>query len=513
MAFAPRATGFLKGYAMATPPPIDKDDPGLSLTKAVILSSPTPLLLLDGDLRISGASESFCDAFQIDPSTVVGVTLFELGTGEWNRPELRAMLVAIASGTPLVAGMEVELERPEADTRCLCIHAKLLEYGDLSTPRLLVAVEDMTDARAKDLAKDEVILRLEVLLREVRHRVANSLQIVSAVLLQNAGRSDSAETRSGLTDAHNRVMSIATLERQLSASGDGDQHLDVRTYFTSLCDSMAASLIGDRKTVSLAVTGDGLVAARVSVSLGLIVTELVINALKYAFPDDRVGHIEIGYQAHGPNWILTVKDDGVGITADPNSIRTGLGTSIVQALARQLQATVDVRPASPGTVISIEHNQVALVKDQSHSDSRQQTLMIVEDEILVAMTLRDELEGAGFRVLDLTERHEEAVAVARKRAPDLALVNIQLGGRDDGIELAKRLKALNIPVLLISGQVSRAQSAKTVAIASMPKPYSALEMAHAVSYLLAHLRGDESLTRPMGLEVFEESERDLAPAA
>lgn len=151
--------------------------------------------------------------------------------------------------------------------------------------------------------------------------------------------------------------------------------------------------------------------------------------------------------------------------------------------------------------------------DAPHAAERGKTLMIVEDEVLVAITLRDELENAGFDVLDLTDRHEEAVTVARESAPDLALVNIQLRGRDDGIALAEHLKALKIPVLLISGQVSRAQSAKTVAIGSMPKPYSALEMVAAVIYLLAHLRGDESPVPPAGLEVFDTITDDLAPAA
>jgi len=148
-----------------------------------------------------------------------------------------------------------------------------------------------------------------------------------------------------------------------------------------------------------------------------------------------------------------------------------------------------------------------------HAAERGKTLMIVEDEVLVAMTLRDELETAGFHVLDLTDQHEQAVAVARESAPDLALVNIQLRGRDDGIGLAKHLKALDIPVLLISGQVSRARSAQTVAIGSMPKPYSAPEMVEAVTYLLAYLRGDESLARPGGLEVFNAITDGLAPAA
>ncbi len=498
---------------MATRPPIDTDDPALSLTMAVIGSSPTPLLLLDGELRVAGASESFCEAFRIDPATAVGTTLFELGAGEWDLPQLRAFLTEIADGTPRATALEAELERPEIESRVLCIHARLLAYEDLSQPRLLVAIADVTDARANEHAKEEVIERLSVLLREVRHRVANSLQIVSAVLLQNAGRTKSTEARSSLTAAHNRVMSVAALERQLSTSKDSDQSVDLQTYFTCLCDSMAAAMIGDKQTIALVVTGVGSVPSRVSVSLGLIVTELVTNALKYAFPNGRAGQIEIGYQAHGPNWSLTVKDDGVGMPTDPALIRTGLGTNIVQALARQLKATVDVGPAMPGTIISIEHRQVALVQGHSDADGRQKRLMIVEDEVLVAMTLRDELEGADYQVLDLTDRHEEAVAVARKSAPDLALVNIQLGGRDDGIELAKQLKVLNIPVLLISGQVSRAHSAQTVAVGSMPKPYSALEMAQAVAYLLAHLAGDESLPRPEGLEVFDGNQEDLAPAA
>jgi len=141
------------------------------------------------------------------------------------------------------------------------------------------------------------------------------------------------------------------------------------------------------------------------------------------------------------------------------------------------------------------------------------TLMIVEDELLVAMMLKDELEDAGYHVLDLTDRRAEALDVAKACKPDLALVNIRLAGHDDGIELAEQLKALGVPVLLISGQVSRARSARTVAIASLPKPYDAADMVLAVAYLMARLRGDSSLPKPAMLEVFDNDEVDLAPAA
>jgi DNA-binding response OmpR family regulator len=136
------------------------------------------------------------------------------------------------------------------------------------------------------------------------------------------------------------------------------------------------------------------------------------------------------------------------------------------------------------------------------------TVLIVEDDILPAMALRDEFEEAGYHVLDLTGRHDEALAAARTGKPDMALVNIQLQGRDDGIALAHDLKAMGIPTLFISGQVSRASSERTAAIGSFPKPYRTTEMVEAVAYLLHHLQGGDMLHRPEGLEVF-----DQAPAA
>ena len=142
-----------------------------------------------------------------------------------------------------------------------------------------------------------------------------------------------------------------------------------------------------------------------------------------------------------------------------------------------------------------------------------QTLMIVEDEALVAILLRDELQRAGYKVLDLTDRHDEALEVAKAEKPHLALVNIRLARGDDGIELSKHLKVMGIPVLLISGQGSRASSAKSVAIGSMPKPYDAAEMVLAVAYLLARLKGDDTLPKPDQLEVFDDESFELDPAA
>jgi len=189
------------------------------------------------------------------------------------------------------------------------------------------------------------------------------------VLLQNAKRAPSDETRIHLREAHNRVMSVAALERQLA--GSGENHVELHAYFTSLCESISASMIADGDRLSLTVTGvGGSVEARVSTSLGLIVTELVINALRHAFPDGRHGRIVVDCEFHGPNWTLSVSDDGAGMPTDPAQTRVGLGTSIVQALAKQLAATVAIEPRHPGTRVTITHSQIALVDDEADAAAR-----------------------------------------------------------------------------------------------------------------------------------------------
>jgi two-component sensor histidine kinase len=95
------------------------------------------------------------------------------------------------------------------------------------------------------------------------------------------------------------------------------------------------------------------------------VTELVINALKHAFPDGRGGRIVVGYKVDGPNWTLSVSDDGVGMPTGAVRAKAGLGTSIVQALAKQLGAEVSVTDAKPGTSVCVCHSVVSSGVDQA----------------------------------------------------------------------------------------------------------------------------------------------------
>lgn len=329
-------------------------DPALSLALAVVGSSTAPLLLLDGDLIVLAASASFCSTFHLPSAEVAGRPVMTLGDGEWNVPQLGTLLRATVSDAAEVPSYEMDLKAPGQKPRKLVLNARKLSYGADVAVRLVLTVVDVTDARLAEKLKDELVKEKAILLQELQHRVANSLQIIASVILQSARRAQSDETRTYLQDAHNRVMSVATLQQQLAASRLGD--VELRGYFTQLCDSIGASMIRDHNQLVLSVDADhSTTSADASVSLGLIVTELVINALKHAFPDGRKGAIVVGYRTDGRDWTLSVRDNGVGMAKDPAVAKPGLGTNIVQALSSQLEAEITVSDADPGTLVSIAH--------------------------------------------------------------------------------------------------------------------------------------------------------------
>ena len=191
-------------------------------TLAVVVSSNEPLLFLSEDQRVIAASASFCLAFDIDPATVPGVRLGELGNGEWAMPTLVSLLKATASGKAQIEAYEIDLKRPDRSTRQLVVNARTLDDGNKDHVRLLLAVSDVTEARAETRLKDNLVRDNAILMQEVQHRVANSLQIIASVLMQSARRVQSEEVRGHLHNAHHRVMSIAALQRQLSAANGGN---------------------------------------------------------------------------------------------------------------------------------------------------------------------------------------------------------------------------------------------------------------------------------------------------
>ena len=326
---------------------------GAALALAVISVSRAPLLLMDEQFNVVAASASFLKEFDLHDDAVRGRSIFTLGHGEWNLPRLRSLLEAVGSGEAEIADYQLEMPVAGAAPRSLRLSAERLAFSAMPV-RLLLTIVDVTVSNATQRKMDELVRQKEMLLQEVQHRVANSLQIIASVLLQSARKVDSVESRAHLTEAHNRVLSVAEVQRQLSLTQVGDVAL--KPYLTQLCRSIGASMIADHDQLRIEVSGDGsVVDAEVSVSIGLIVTELVINALKHAFPKGRKGLVMVDYRSRSEGWDLSISDDGVGMPKNPGSAEPGLGTAIVKALASQLGASITVKDLAPGTVVSVQH--------------------------------------------------------------------------------------------------------------------------------------------------------------
>jgi two-component sensor histidine kinase len=213
------------------------------------------------------------------------------------------------------------------------------------------------ERRAAEHKLQQLLRQKELLVEEMQHRIANSLQIIASILLLKASTVNSEETRMHLKDAHTRVMSVAAVQQHLRASGRHEP-IAVASYLSQLCATLAQSMISDSNPVSLEVVAEeGNLSSSDAVSVGLIVTEGVLNALKHAFPDGKGdSHIVVTYRTNRPGWTLSISDNGLGKSIEAASgAKSGLGTSILNALAQQLDAQVDVASSSTGTTVSVIH--------------------------------------------------------------------------------------------------------------------------------------------------------------
>jgi two-component sensor histidine kinase len=329
----------------------------LAFAQGIVDTVREPVLVLDKDLRVIAASRSFYSAFKVSPEDTKGRLLYALGDGQWDIPKLRVLLEKIIPEHGVMEGYEVEHEFPGLGSRTICLNARQVFYEGGAGTTILLGMEDVTERRILEREKDELLRQKDTLLEELQHRISNSLQIIASIILMKARVVQSEETRFHLEDAHKRVLSIAAVQKQLHASATTGA-IEIAPYLSKLCESLAHSMIGDTRPISLKVVGEaGSATSRQAESLGLIVTELVMNALKHAFPNEKAkGQIIVAYDTIGPNWKLSISDNGIGKPEGGFAQgKSGLGTGIVKALANQLDAQVETVAGPKGTTVSITH--------------------------------------------------------------------------------------------------------------------------------------------------------------
>ena len=203
----------------------------------------------------------------------------------------------------------------------------------------------------------------EMLLREVNHRVGNSLQIIASLLHLQASSSTQEDVKAALTNAVGRVAAVAQVHRRLYTSHDLKSVL-LNQYLDALLDDLRRSAEGNRmsrltlKAVQVEIDPDRAVA------IGIIVNELVMNAVKYAYPD-QAGPIHVEVGADGDELMLSIADNGVGLGAKSDPRSTGMGQRIVSAMATKLDASVERDPNHDGTKIVLRFRCAAAASSKS----------------------------------------------------------------------------------------------------------------------------------------------------
>lgn len=192
----------------------------------------------------------------------------------------------------------------------------------------------------------------EFLLKEIHHRVKNNLEVVSSLLSLQSGQSDSREVQELMQENQNRVQSMSMIHQKLY-QGENLATIEMKDYFMNLGNytldvfNMKEKITIDYEMNKLDIDVD------VAVPIGLIVNELLTNALKYAFPGDRKGNITIRLFRDQQKLLLAVSDNGIGKAASYNIPKSGFGTKLIELLTLQLDGRM-MQKINGGTIVSFE---------------------------------------------------------------------------------------------------------------------------------------------------------------
>ena len=233
----------------------------------------------------------------------------------------------------------VPLAGPDGDIRVLSTAIEVTGYKRVEEKLQQTIVE-----------KERALAEKTVLLKEVHHRVKNNLAVISSLLRMKAHASGNSEVKAALEESQQRVASIALIHEQLYGTDRLDR-IDFREYSLELVEQLRSSLIDDpeRITIGLDVPQIEMGIHR-AVPCALILNELVSNALKHAFPNQRSGAVSISLMESAPGYLdLAVEDNGVGLPAGAGEHETkSLGLSIVRILTKQLEGSLEEMAAAGG---------------------------------------------------------------------------------------------------------------------------------------------------------------------
>ncbi len=250
-------------------------------------------------------------------------------------------------------GAESYIGAPLTDTRgTITGHLAIFDTKPLADKRVKRSLVQLFAARASGVLErqraEERILRSleekEVLLKEIHHRVKNNLQIISSLLNLEMGQIDDERTRGFFYDAQNRIRAMALIHEKLYQSSDLS-NVDLKAYVEGLVTFLYQSHAIERSLVDICIDVDDIsLSIDLAIPCGLIINELISNALQHAFPGDANGRIVISMHKasdNGQRYLLCIEDDGVGFPEDIDFRNSeSLGLQLVATLGEQLNAEI-----------------------------------------------------------------------------------------------------------------------------------------------------------------------------
>lgn len=233
------------------------------------------------------------------------------------------------------------------------VRAQHIWFG--KTPLHVAFVRDITERRLVEEKIKASLAEKEILLKEIHHRVKNNLQVISSLLYLQSRKVSDPAMLSLLLESQNRVTSMALIHEKLYRSPNLES-IDFGDYARELAISLFQSYGVDQSRIDLVVDAqDQVLDVTVAVPCGLLINEIVSNALKYAFPGERRGaiRIEMKYDGSGRRYLI-LGDDGIGLPSDLEArMRSTLGITLIERLVDQFQGTLERNSSSLGTVYRI----------------------------------------------------------------------------------------------------------------------------------------------------------------
>jgi two-component system, chemotaxis family, CheB/CheR fusion protein len=310
---------------------------------AIVETVRQPLLVLNPDLRVIRANQSFYETFQLTPAQTEQQSIFEVKNRLWNLPDLRSLLGKLLAHDTEFQDFEATPLNPDSDRMLLFNAWKIRD--ELHEHSILLAIEDITERRRAETLIRDSLTEKEVLLREIHHRVKNNLQIVSSLLSLQSNRVADPQTVEILQDSQNRVRSMALIHQSLYQSSNL-ANLNFAEYIQILVNNLFTSYSVDRAAVALHVDVEPGIAIDVdrAVLCGLIVNELVTNAFKHGFVGNLPGEIVIDLTTSDDNILtISIANNGQELPSDFDVHKVqSMGLNLVISLIKQLRGDLKV---------------------------------------------------------------------------------------------------------------------------------------------------------------------------